>query len=172
MPRLPLSANSCAIEVSKTRQSEFIMADETPSCMDLGVASHVRRRRWPFSSSLDSKFAGNFKPSLIQVQTKDSKIDTYRYAKFSACFLVPINWTMAKNCWWPSNFSCFSKTSLRKIFKLYLLSHSLILKIAGPPLVMVLTGQSASEMEPWRNGSKNWTMVRTVVPKLDCDMLK
>ena len=23
----------------------------------------------------------------------------YLYAKFSACFLVPINWTMAKNCW-------------------------------------------------------------------------
>ena len=27
----PLSAKSCAIVVSKTRQSEFIMADETPA---------------------------------------------------------------------------------------------------------------------------------------------
>ena len=31
IPRLPLSAKSCAIDVSKTRQSEFIIADETPS---------------------------------------------------------------------------------------------------------------------------------------------
>ena len=52
MPRFPLSAKSCAMEVSKTRQSEFMMADETPSWMERGVASQVRRRRWPFSSSL------------------------------------------------------------------------------------------------------------------------
>ena len=45
MPRLPLSAKSCAIEVSKTRQSELRMAEETPSWMDRGVASHVKRRR-------------------------------------------------------------------------------------------------------------------------------
>ena len=31
IPRFPLSANSCAIVVSKTKQSEFIMAEETPS---------------------------------------------------------------------------------------------------------------------------------------------
>ena len=31
IPRFPLSAKSCAIVVSKTRQSEFIMADETPA---------------------------------------------------------------------------------------------------------------------------------------------
>ena len=52
IPRFPLSANSCAMVVSKTKQSEFIMADETPSWIDLGVASHVNLRRWPFSSNL------------------------------------------------------------------------------------------------------------------------
>ena len=31
MPRLPLSANSCAIEVSNTKQSEFMIAELTPS---------------------------------------------------------------------------------------------------------------------------------------------
>ena len=45
IPRFPLSANSCAMVVSKTKQSEFIMADETPSWIDLGVASHVNLRR-------------------------------------------------------------------------------------------------------------------------------
>ena len=59
MPRFPLSANSCAIEVSKTKQSEFMMAEETPSWMDRGVASHVKRRRWPFSSNL------KFEPTVI-----------------------------------------------------------------------------------------------------------
>lgn len=44
MPRLPLSANSWAMEVSNTRQSEFMMAELTPSWIDLGVASQVRRR--------------------------------------------------------------------------------------------------------------------------------
>ena len=34
-------------------------------------------------------------------------------AKLSACFLVPINWTMAKNCCKPSYFSCFSSTSIK-----------------------------------------------------------
>ena len=52
IPRFPLSANSCAIVVSKTKQSEFIMAEETPSWIDLGVASHVNLRRWPFNSNL------------------------------------------------------------------------------------------------------------------------
>ncbi len=45
MPRLPLSAKSCAMEVSNTRQSEFMMAELTPSWMERGVASHVSRRR-------------------------------------------------------------------------------------------------------------------------------
>jgi len=31
MPKFPFSANSCAIEVSKTRQSELVIAEETPS---------------------------------------------------------------------------------------------------------------------------------------------
>ncbi|KAK7081535.1 hypothetical protein SK128_024247, partial [Halocaridina rubra] len=52
MPKFPLSANNCAIEVSNTRQSEFIIADWTPSCIDLGVASHVNLRLGPLSSSL------------------------------------------------------------------------------------------------------------------------
>lgn len=55
MPRLPLSANRCAMLVSNTRQSLFIMADCTPSWMLRGVASQVRRLRWPFSSSLKLK---------------------------------------------------------------------------------------------------------------------
>ena len=45
IPKLPLSAKSKAIEVSKTRQSELSMADETPSWMERGVASQVSRRR-------------------------------------------------------------------------------------------------------------------------------
>jgi hypothetical protein len=52
MPRLPLSANSWAMLVSNTRQSEFMIAEETPSWIDLGVASHVKRLLWPFSSNL------------------------------------------------------------------------------------------------------------------------
>merc|ERR1719361_1188662 len=60
------------MEVSNTRQSEFIIAELTPSWIDLGVASQVRRRLWPLSSNL--------------------------YAKFSACFLVPMSCTIAKNC--------------------------------------------------------------------------
>jgi len=87
IPRLPLSAKSCAMLVSKTRQSEFRIAEDTPSWMERGVASQVNRRRCPFNSNL--------------------------YAKFSACFRVPMSWTMAKNCWCPSNFSCFSRTSMK-----------------------------------------------------------
>lgn len=52
MPRFPRSANSWAMFVSNTRQSLATMADWTPSWMLRGVASHDRRRRWPFSSSL------------------------------------------------------------------------------------------------------------------------
>jgi hypothetical protein len=53
MPKLPLSAKSWAILVSNTKQSLFIMADCTPSWILRGVASQVRRRRWPFNSSLE-----------------------------------------------------------------------------------------------------------------------
>lgn len=45
IPRLPLSANSCAIDVSNTRQSEFRIALATPSCIERGIASHVKRLR-------------------------------------------------------------------------------------------------------------------------------
>ena len=45
MPRFPLSANSWAMLVSNTRQSELRMAEDTPSCIDLGVASQVSLRR-------------------------------------------------------------------------------------------------------------------------------
>jgi hypothetical protein len=38
---------------------------------------------------------------------------TYLYAKFSACFLDPMSCTIAKNCWCPSNFSCFSSTNIK-----------------------------------------------------------
>lgn len=50
IPRLPLSANKCAMEVSNTRQSLFMMAAATPSWMERGVASQVSRRRLPLSS--------------------------------------------------------------------------------------------------------------------------
>ncbi len=55
MPKLPFSANNWAIEVSKTRQSEFNMADDTPSWMERGVASHVSRRLCPLNSNLLKK---------------------------------------------------------------------------------------------------------------------
>lgn len=50
IPRLPLSANKWAIEVSNTRQSLFMMAAATPSWMERGVASHVSLLRLPFNS--------------------------------------------------------------------------------------------------------------------------
>lgn len=52
MPRLPLSANNWAMLLSKTKQSEPIMAEATPSWLERGIASHVKRRRLPFSSKL------------------------------------------------------------------------------------------------------------------------
>lgn len=55
IPRLPLSANNCAIDVSNTKQSELRIAEDTPSCMDLGIASHVRRLLCPFNSNLEEK---------------------------------------------------------------------------------------------------------------------
>jgi hypothetical protein len=55
MPRLPLqSAKSWAMDVSKTRQSEFCIALATPSWIDRGVASQVNRRRVPLSSNLSN----------------------------------------------------------------------------------------------------------------------
>ena len=54
IPRFPLSANNCAMEVSNTRQSEFKIADETPSWIERGIASHVRRLLCPFNSSLSN----------------------------------------------------------------------------------------------------------------------
>lgn len=44
MPRLPFSENLCASVVSNTRQSFVLIAVWTPSCIDLGVASHTKRR--------------------------------------------------------------------------------------------------------------------------------
>lgn len=52
MPRFPFSAKSCAVGVSKARQSDCAMAWATPSWMLRGVASQQRRRRWVESSSL------------------------------------------------------------------------------------------------------------------------
>jgi len=48
------SAKSRATLASKTRQSLDATADATPSCTLRGVASHVRRRFTPFSSSLQT----------------------------------------------------------------------------------------------------------------------
>lgn len=52
IPKFPFSANNWAMDVSKTRQSEFSMADDTPSWIERGVASHVSRRLWPLNSNL------------------------------------------------------------------------------------------------------------------------
>ena len=50
----------------------------------------------------------------IKHLSKPSKLyPTYLYAKLSACLRVPMSWTIAKNCWRPSNFSCFSKTNMK-----------------------------------------------------------
>ena len=53
IPRFPLSANNWAMLVSNTKQSEFIMAVDTPSWILLGVASQVSLRLWPFNSKLE-----------------------------------------------------------------------------------------------------------------------
>ena len=55
IPKLPLSANNCAIDVSNTRQSEFKIAEDTPSCIERGMASHVNLRLCPFNSNLLSR---------------------------------------------------------------------------------------------------------------------
>jgi len=58
MLKLPdWSAKSRATLASKTRQSLDATADATPSCTLRGVASHVRRRFTPFSSSLHTTAA-------------------------------------------------------------------------------------------------------------------
>lgn len=56
IPKLPLSAKCWAIELSKTKQSEPIIADATPSWLDRGIASHIRRRLLPFSSNLRNNY--------------------------------------------------------------------------------------------------------------------
>ena len=48
MPRLPLSAKSWAMEVSKTRQSEFMMAELTPSWIDLEQSKVLTKKTKPF----------------------------------------------------------------------------------------------------------------------------
>lgn len=55
MPKLPLSANSWAIELSKTKQSDPIMAEATPSWLERGIASQVKRRLFPFNSNLQKQ---------------------------------------------------------------------------------------------------------------------
>lgn len=128
IPKLPLSANNWAMEVSNTRQSEFMMADWTPSCMDRGVASQVSLRLGPFNSNL--------------------------YAKFSACFLDPMSCTMAKNCWWPSNFSCFSSTNMKWWPKqLCIMTQS-----TAPGRLMSVARNTMSS--PWRVVILLWTLMR------------
>lgn len=55
IPKLPLSAKCWAMELSNTRQSEPIIAEATPSWLDLGMASQIKRRLLPFSSNLKDK---------------------------------------------------------------------------------------------------------------------
>jgi len=50
---------------------------------------------------------------IMNATTSITHTNTYLYAKFSACFLDPMSCTMAKNCWCPSNFSCFSSTNIK-----------------------------------------------------------
>jgi hypothetical protein len=53
IPKFPLSAKCWAMELSKAKQSDAMMAEATPSWLDLGMASQIRRRRFPFNSNLD-----------------------------------------------------------------------------------------------------------------------
>lgn len=55
IPKFPLSAKCWAIELSKAKQSDAIIADATPSWLDLGIASQIKRRRFPFNSNLKTK---------------------------------------------------------------------------------------------------------------------
>lgn len=122
IPRLPLSANNCAFVVSNSRQSLLLMAAWIPSWMECGVASHIRRLRGALSSSLHkAQFSISKRPLKQRLTTNDDNIkqitqkknQTYLYVKFSVWRRVPISWTMAKNCWWPSALSCFSSTSMK-----------------------------------------------------------
>lgn len=128
IPRFPLSAKRCAMAVSKTRQSLFMMADATPSWIERGVASQVSLRRLPFSSSL--------------------------YAKFSACLRVPMSKTIAKNCWWPSYFSCFSNTSMKWWPK----QDCIITQSTAPGKLMSVARKTISS--PWRVVMLLWACMR------------
>lgn len=55
IPRLPFSANNCAVWLSNAIQSDRDIACATPSCMLRGDASQLKRRRCVANSSLQRK---------------------------------------------------------------------------------------------------------------------
>jgi len=57
IPRFPFSENSFAVLVSKNKQSELRIAEDTPSWIEIGVASQISLLRLPFSSNLKFKNA-------------------------------------------------------------------------------------------------------------------
>lgn len=67
IPRFPFSENSFAVLVSKNKQSELRIADETPSWIEIGVASHINLLRFPFSSSLRQWFIQFFNFENINI---------------------------------------------------------------------------------------------------------
>lgn len=73
IPRFPVSAKSWAMVVSKTRQSELRIAEETPSWMLRGVASQVRRRRWPFSSNLNQSITIHLSTGQDKVEQEEKR---------------------------------------------------------------------------------------------------
>lgn len=89
MPRLPLSAKCWAMELSNTRQSDPIIADATPSWLDLGIASQISLRRFPFNSNLKNytirkltiKLYDDYKPCFIYHGIHG--IEYYYYKVFS-----------------------------------------------------------------------------------------
>ena len=114
MGKFPFSPKCCTILVSNIKQSLLPIVEATPSWMLLGLASHVSRRPWPLSSNL--------------------------YVKFSACFWVPIIWTIAKNCWWFSCLSCFSSTSIKLCSK----QHCIITQSTAPGKLMSVARKTMS----------------------------
>lgn len=102
IPRLPLSAKCWAMELSNTRQSEPIIADATPSWLDLGIASQIKRRLFPFSSNLSRKIE-KFQWTNIDIKKfKDillTKVDKHKQWINLILMIFWANWYCLKEFW-------------------------------------------------------------------------
>ena len=85
------SAKSRATLASKTRQSLDATADATPSCTLRGVASHVRRRFMPFSSSLP-KTSDNSSLAFIHNETPTTKSLKFHLAEYVPALMFLFGW--------------------------------------------------------------------------------